>query len=137
LEEATAIYRRDFKPSGGVAKPHFMLAVNVFAAETDAEGAFLRSSMQQAFARLRSGMPGKLPRPVTDIDAAIGPAMRAGVDHALRISAVGSAATVKAQLTGFIDAYQPDELILTGQIHDHSARMRSFEIAAEVLHDLG
>ncbi|KKL22166.1 hypothetical protein LCGC14_2438150, partial [marine sediment metagenome] len=90
LEEATAIYRRDFKPSEACPKPRFMLAVNVFAADTDEEGAYLRTTMQQAFARLRTGRPGKLPRPVRDIDAEIGAGMRQGVDQALRISAVGS-----------------------------------------------
>ncbi|NUH64121.1 LLM class flavin-dependent oxidoreductase [Sulfitobacter sp. S0837] len=133
LEEATAIYRRDFKPSEACAAPRFMLAVNVFAAETDAQGAYLRTSMQQAFARLRTGRPGKLPRPVDDIDAEIGAALRQGVDHALRVTAVGSPETVKRQLETLIAQYRPDELILTGQIHDHGARLRSFEIAADVL----
>lgn len=136
LEEAVAIYRRDFQPSETCPEPKFMLAVNVFAADTDAEGSYLRTSMQQAFARLRTGRPGKLPRPVEDIDAAIGAGLRQGVDHALRITAVGGPDRVKARLQELISTYQPDELILTGQIHDHAARLRSFEIAAEVLENL-
>ncbi|MEX3315558.1 LLM class flavin-dependent oxidoreductase [Sulfitobacter sp. PS-8MA] len=137
LAEATAIYRRDFKPSEACPNPRFMLAVNVFAADTDEEGAYLRTSMQQAFARLRTGRPGKLPRPVRDIDAEIGAGLRQGVDQALRITAAGSPETVKHQLETLIAQHRPDELILTGQIHDHAARLRSFEIAAEVLQDVG
>ncbi|RVV98328.1 LLM class flavin-dependent oxidoreductase [Mesobaculum littorinae] len=133
LDQAAEVYRRYFKPSPTLDRPHFMLAVNVFAADTDDEGRYLRTSMQQAFARLRSGQPGKLPRPVEDIDAEIGPQLRAGVDEALRITAVGSPSSVRTQLDGFIEAYRPDEVILTGQIHDHEARKRSFEIAADVL----
>lgn len=110
-----------------------MLAVNVFAADTDAEGAYLRTSMQQAFARLRTGQPGPLPRPVHDIEAAIGRDMTQAVDRALRIEAVGAPGTVRRQLDALIERHAPDELILTGQIHDHAARLRSFEIAAEVL----
>jgi len=136
LEEATAIYRRDFKPSEACPAPRFMLAVNVFAADTDEEGAYLRTTMQQAFARLRTGRPGKLPRPVRDIDAEIGAGMRQGVDHALRVSAVGSPETVKRQLEALIAQHRPDELILTGQIHDQAARLRSFEIAADVLQNM-
>jgi luciferase family oxidoreductase group 1 len=136
LEDAAYIYRRDFKPSDSLDGPKFMLAVNVIAADTDAEAAYLRTSVQQAFARLRSGMPGKLPKPVDDIDAAIGTALRRGVDQALRISAVGSPATVRTQLADLVAKYQPDELILTGQIHDHEARKRSFTIASEALTDL-
>ncbi|CAM4380991.1 LLM class flavin-dependent oxidoreductase [Palleronia rufa] len=133
LEQAAAIYRDRFQPSAQLDRPHFMLAVNVFAAATDAEGAFLRTSMQQAFARLRTGRPGKLPRPVEDIDAAIGPEMRRMVDHALRVSAVGSPETVQCALAALVARHRPDELIITGQIHDHAARLRSFEIAAEAL----
>jgi luciferase family oxidoreductase group 1 len=136
LDQAARLYRERFSPSVHLDRPHFMLAVNVFAADTDAEGAYLRTTMQQAFARLRQGRPGKLPRPVEDIDAEIGPEVRAAVDEALRISAVGAPGTVRAQLAGLVDRYRPDELILTGQIHDHAARLRSFEIAAEVLADM-
>ncbi len=136
LEEAAAIYRRDFQPSDACPAPHFMLAVNVFAADSDEEGAYLRTTMQLAFARLRTGRPGKLPRPVRDIDAEIGPALRAGVDDALRISAVGAPGTVRARLAELVQRYQPDELILTGQIHDHDARAKSFRLAAEAVSSL-
>ena len=136
LEDAVAIYRRDFRPSAMWKKPHFMLAANVFAADTDAEGAYLRTSMQQAFVRLRTGQPGKLPRPVEDIDAEVGVQMRQAVDQALRVTASGSRKTVKAQLAELIDRYQPDEMILTGQIHNHLARVRSFEITAEVMKEI-
>ena len=133
LEQAVEIYRRTFRPSPWLDKPYFMLAVNVFAAPTDEEGRYLRTTMQLAFARLRTGMPGQLPRPVDDLDAHIAPGIRPMVDEALRISAVGSPDSVRAALDDFIAKYEPDELILTGQIHDHAARLRSFEIAAEVL----
>ena len=136
LEDAAYIYRRDFKPSDALPTPKFMLAVNVIAADTDAEAVRLRTSVQQAFARLRSGKPGKLPAPVDDIDAEIGPALRRGVDQALRISAVGGPASVQRQLAELVAKYQPDEVILTSQIHDHGARKRSVSIAAEALGDL-
>ena len=58
------------------------------------------------------------------------------VGEALRISAVGSPATVRKQLAALIERYQPDELILTGQIHDAEARRTSFRLAAEVLDDM-
>lgn len=133
LEQATAVYRETFQPVGEFAKPHFMLAVNVFAAETDEEGAYLRTTMQQAFARLRTGKPGLLPRPVEEIETAIGGDLLAGVNSALRIQATGSPETIRKQLGELIERYTPDELILTGQIHDHTKRLRSFEIAADVV----
>ncbi len=136
LDEAVGLYRRGFRPSRHLDRPRFMLAVNVFAADTDEEGAYLRTAMQLGFARLRLGRPGKLPRPVRDIDAEIGSEMREAVDAALRVSAVGAPATVRGQLERLIRRYAPDELILTGQIHDHAARVKSFGIAAELLHDM-
>ncbi|PVA09100.1 alkane 1-monooxygenase [Pelagivirga sediminicola] len=136
LERALELYRAQFEPSEHLDRPRFMLAANVFAAATDAEGTYLRSSMQQAFARLRTGQPGKLPRPVDDIEAAIGADMTRAVDHALRVSAVGAPDTVRAQLNAMIERYAPDEIILTGQIHDHDARMESFRIAADILSDM-
>ncbi|WP_417699516.1 LLM class flavin-dependent oxidoreductase [Pseudophaeobacter sp.] len=136
LEDALAIYRRDFRPSAYLDKPHAMIAANVFAAETDAEGIRLRTTMQQAFARLRLGQPGKLPRPVDDIADHLSPPVLAGVNEALTISATGSPDTVRQELSQIVARYAPDEVIITGQIHDHAARLRSFEIAAEVLKTL-
>ncbi len=133
LDAALQTYRAQFRPSPHLSRPYFMLTVNVFAARSDAEGAYLRSTMQQAFARLQTGMPGKLPAPVRDIDAVIGPHLRAGVDEALRISAVGAPSSVEAQLGALIERYAPDEVMVTGQIHDHAARRESFRIAAEAL----
>ena len=127
------VYRDRFQPSEQSAKPRFMLAVNVFAADTTDEAHYLRSTMQLAFARLRSGMPGKLPRPTRDIDAEIPPALRRMVDESLRVSAIGTRDEVRDQLAALIARYRPDELILTGQIHDHAARLRSFELAAEAM----
>jgi luciferase family oxidoreductase group 1 len=136
LEPAIAAYRETFRPSEYLARPHLMLAFNVFAADTDAQGRRLMTSMQQAFANLRTGRPGPLPRPVDDIDAAIDPAAGAMVERALACSAAGAPETVRAELAAFVARHRPDELILTGQIHDHAARLRSFAIAAEVMADL-
>ncbi|MFV0474030.1 MAG: LLM class flavin-dependent oxidoreductase [Pikeienuella sp.] len=136
LEQALEIYRARFQPSAALERPRFMLAVNVFAADSDEEAAYIRTSMQLAFTRLRTGQPGKLPRPVADIDAEIGPQMRVMVDRALRVTAVGAKKTVRRRLADLIETYRPDELILTGQIHDHAARLKSFALAAEALSEL-
>ncbi len=133
LDAAAATYRARFQPSRDWPRPHFMLAVNVFAGRSDAEGAYLMSSMRLAFANLRTGRPGPLPRPVEDPGAVVDAGARAMVDEALAVSAVGSPASVRAALRALIERHQPDELILTGQIHDHGARLRSFEIAAEAM----
>ena len=136
LDQAVALYRQTFQPSRFLDRPRFMLAVGVFAADTDEEGARLRTSMQLAFARLRTGRPGKLPRPVDDIEAELGTGTLMAVNEALRVSATGALATVRRQLADLVARYRPEEVILTGQIHDHAARLRSFEIAAEAMADI-
>ena len=135
LAEALAVYRATFQPSGHLAAPCVMLAFNVFAAETDAEGRRLMTSLQQAFINLRTGRPGPLPPPVADISAFADPMAVTMVERALACSAAGSPETVRRGLAAFIARHQPDELILTGQIHDHAARLRSFEIVAEILRE--
>ncbi|MBC9248166.1 LLM class flavin-dependent oxidoreductase [Paracoccus sp. 11-3] len=133
MDQALQMYRDRFRPSQWLDKPKAMIAINVFAADDADEAHYLRTSMQLAFARLRTGMPGKLPCPTRDLQNDLDPQMRRMVDQALRITAVGNAAQIDEQLRRLIATYQPDEIILTGQIHDHKARLRSFEIAAEVM----
>ncbi len=136
LEQALHVYRSTFQPSAFLERPHVMIAAGVCAAETDAEAAYLRSSQLLAFARLRTGRPGKLPMPTAHVGHEIPAPVMAQVEQALSCSATGSAKTVESQLGALISTYQPDELMITGMIHDHSARVRSFEIAADILMDL-
>ena len=132
LSQALMVYRSNFKPSKQLEKPYAMAGVNVFAADTDEAARKLFTSLQQAFANLRRGDPGPLPPPVDDIDRHLSPPEKIGVEHALKHSMVGSPATVRQGLEDFIAMTQVDELMVTGQIFDHAARLHSFEIAAEV-----
>ncbi|NVK35930.1 MAG: LLM class flavin-dependent oxidoreductase [Rhodobacteraceae bacterium] len=133
LSMAAKIYRRKFRPSKYLDKPHFMMAINVFGAESDEEGAFLKTSMQQAFINLRTGHPGPLPAPVADLEGLVGPVAIEMVEDALSVSATGSPESVEKQLATLIQTHQPDEVIFTGQIHDHVSRKNSFRIAAQAM----
>ncbi len=136
LEQAIEEYRTRFQPSQTLAKPYFMLAAGVCAADTIEEAAHLRTSQLLAFARLRTGRPGPLPRPVEDVTTEVSAQVLAQVEHALSCSATGDAETVHAELGALIAKYQPDEIMVTGMIHDHAARLKSFEIAAAALRDI-
>ena len=133
MMEAIAIYRAQFRPSRQLAKPHVMLGFNVFAAATDDEAAYRASSMQQAFINLRSGRPAPLPLPVEGFAERIGPQEKALLAQVLSCSAVGDADTVAAGLRAFVARTGADELMLTSQIHDHAARLTSYEITADVM----
>jgi luciferase family oxidoreductase group 1 len=131
MEAAVSIYRDRFRPSARLAKPHVMLGVNVFAAETEAEARLLFTSLQQAFVNLRRGRPGKLPRPVAGFEEQLDRSARAMLDHALACSFVGTPPTIRAGIESFIARTGADELMVTAQIHDHAARLRSFALLAE------
>jgi luciferase family oxidoreductase group 1 len=132
LLRALAVYRGSFRPSPQLSRPHAMLGVNVLAAESEAEARRLFTSQQQAFLGVRRGMPGRVPPPVDDLDAWCTPAERAQLDHLLTYSFVGSAATVEQGLRRFIGATRADELMLTAQVYDQAARLRSYEIVAGI-----
>ena len=136
LENAIATYRTTFRPSRWLAKPYFMMAAGVCAAKTDEEAWYLRSSQMLAFARLRTGRPGKLPHPVADLSAEIPAPVLAQVKQSLSCSATGSPETVRRELAALVARYQPEELMVTGMIHNHAARLKSFAIASEALSDI-
>ncbi|HTN67195.1 MAG TPA: alkane 1-monooxygenase, partial [Burkholderiaceae bacterium] len=112
--------------------PYVMLGFNVFAADTDDQAQLLATSMQQAFVNLRSGRPSQLQPPVAGYLDSIGPAGQALLEQVLSCSAIGAPETVAAQLQAFIERTGADELMITSQIFDHAARLRSYQIAAEV-----
>ena len=133
INEALHIYRSHFRPSDNLAEPYVMVAAGLYAADTDEEAQYLRSSHMLGFSRLRTGRPGKLPYPVKDLSAEIPDGVFSAISEDLSVAAIGSPETVKRQLTEIADRYQADELILTAGIHDHAARVKSFAIGAEVL----
>ncbi|MDB5851258.1 MAG: luciferase family oxidoreductase, partial [Rhodoferax sp.] len=136
MMQAIEVYRARFKPSKQLGRPYVMLGFNVFAADTDEEARLLATSMQQAFVNLRSGRASMLQPPVPGYVERLGPAERAMLDQTLSCAAIGAPDTVRRQLKDFIARTGADELMITSQIHDHAARVHSYEIAAEVRSDV-
>jgi luciferase family oxidoreductase group 1 len=136
LDQALAIYRRDFRPSVVLARPHVMAGFNVFAADSDAEAELLASSQQQAFVALRTGNPRQLPPPVAGFRESLGAQGARILDHVLECSAVGSAATVARGIAAFVARTGVDEVMVASAIFDHEARKRSLEITADVMREM-
>ena len=133
LLPALQAYRANFRPSGAIDRPYAMIGVNVFAADGDAEGRRLFSSVEQMFLRLRTtGDTGLLGPPIDGLHESLPPAAKAMIDQTFTISAKGSPATVRRRLEEIIAETRADEIMITGSIYDHAARLRSFEIAAAV-----
>jgi luciferase family oxidoreductase group 1 len=129
---ALAIYREHFQPSAQLDRPYVMLGFNVAAADTDDEARFLASSTQQAFVNLRSGRPSRLPAPIKDYEQGLMPHEREMLEQILSCAAIGSPRTVREGLESFIARTGADELMITCHIFSHTARLRSYEITAEV-----
>src|SRR5690606_4698505 len=136
MMEALAVYRANFQPSKQLEKPYVMLGFNVFAADTEREAAFHASSAQQAFINIRTGQRKRLPPPVDNYLKQIGWREHNILEQVLACSAVGTPDMVEKEIRDFIALTQADELMITCQMYDHAARMRSFESVAEIQKNL-
>ena len=130
---ALELYRSGFTPSETLAAPHVMLGVSVVAAETDDDARRLATSLQQQFLALQRGRPVQLQPPVDSMDDRWSPLEKAQVEHTLRQAIVGGPALVRERMRSFIAQTGADELMITAHIHDHAARVRSYEIVAETM----
>ena len=133
LDQALAVYRRDFRPSAQLGKPYAMAGFNVFAADTAAEAELLASSQQQSFIALRTGDPRQLPPPVAGYRASLGAQGTAMLDQVLSCSSIGTRDMVARDIAAFVRRTGVDEVMVTSAIHDQAARKRSLTITAEAV----
>jgi luciferase family oxidoreductase group 1 len=136
LLDALELYRSEFQASESLATPYAMVGVNLFAADTDDQAYRLYTSLQQQFLNLIRGAPGQMPPPVDDMDRHWNSFERAHVERMTRITAVGGPSAIRDALERILAVTGADELMLTAQIYDHAARLRSFQIASELQQEL-
>jgi luciferase family oxidoreductase group 1 len=136
LLEAMSIYRELFKPSEQLAKPYSAFVMNVVAADTDEEAQYLFTTLQQNVVRMRRNTRGQLPTPIESLDDFCDPYEQAAAAHTLQCSLVGSLETIQKGMRTWLERTGADEILFTGQIHDHQARLKSFEIAAQAAQSL-
>jgi luciferase family oxidoreductase group 1 len=136
LQTALAIYRSEFQPSPHLEKPYVIVGAGVYAAANDDEAQHLFSSAQLQTLNLIRGQPTKLQPPNERIEELWSSAERAAIEHRTKYTAVGSAETVRAKFLAMLEETRADELIVTAQIFDHAARLRSFEMAADILQNI-
>jgi luciferase family oxidoreductase group 1 len=132
LIPAVETYRSRFQSSGQIDKPYVILGVNIVAADTDDKAKWLASSGRQAVTSLRAGMPIQLPPPSREWEKDVVPFDARRLEALQSVSIVGSAETVRSGLRVFATRMQPDELIVVSHIYDHTARLRSYEIVADI-----
>jgi luciferase family oxidoreductase group 1 len=133
MMEAIRVYRERFEPSAQLGKPYVMLGFNVFAADTDEEARLLSTSVQQAVVALRTGQPTQLPPPQANYAESLPMEARAIIDSFLTCSAIGSPETVRREVEAFVKRTGADELMVTSQIFDPQARIRSYELLMDAV----
>jgi luciferase family oxidoreductase group 1 len=131
LLPALDVYRSTFEPSAQLQEPYAMVGANVVVADDDDTARRLFTSAQQSFTNILRGRRGQLPRPIDDIEAYWTPAEKERASAMLRRSFVGSPETVRAGLDAFVEETAADELIVAAAIHDHAARLRSYELLGD------
>lgn len=133
MMDAIRVYRERFQPSGQLDRPYVMLGFNVFAADTDEQAQLLATSMQQAFVNLRTGKATQLPPPVAGFAEILPMNARLMLDQVLSCSAIGNRETVRETVRDFIARTGADELMITSQIYDPEARLRSYALLADAM----
>lgn len=132
LMQALDLYRSQYRPSARHPKPHAMVGLNVIVADSDEQAQRLFTSLQQRFLGMQRGQRGPLPPPVDDMEALWTPSEKAGVARMLAESVVGSPVTVRAGLRATAERTGADEFIVAGALHDFGARLRSYELLAQL-----
>lgn len=132
MEEALSTYRKNFRPSDILDKPYVMLAVNVIAPNTEKEAHRLATSSYQKYLLLIRGEARQLRPPVENMDSLWNSYERKAVEEQLFASLIGDASSVKNQLIELLEKTQADEIMAHTEIFDHQARLRSYEILANL-----
>lgn len=136
LLQALEIYRTQYRPSARWPKPYAVVCVNMIAADSEREARFQFTTVQQQFLRLYRGDAGKLPAPVQSLGDTWSPRELMAMEQTLARSLVGDQEQVRHGLKSLLVETRADELMFNGPIVDHQARLRSFEIAAELMKSL-
>lgn len=156
LEEAVAIYHREFKPSDYLKEPYVIVGVNAFVADTDEEAKRLATSQMQGVLSLVTGNPKGILPPKdeeqlwNDYIAAtkvphFGPIAfeiegivnreREVVEQMTGLSLIGNKDTVTKQLKALQNKVQFDEIIVNSFIYNQGDQIKSYQLLSEVINE--
>jgi luciferase family oxidoreductase group 1 len=130
LMEALQLYKERFQPSKYLAEPYSMACVNVVAADTDEEAAYLATSFYQMVLGMIRSKRRPLPPPVDSMNGLWNEGERAAIANMTHYAFVGSAPTVKTGLQSFLEGTGVDEIMITSHIYSLEAKMHCCELVA-------
>lgn len=132
LLDALQVYRAEFKPSVQQGKPYAMIGATVVAADTDAEAHRQFTTIQQRATNMLRGYRGPAQPPIDDIETYWTPREKPHVVRMLHVSIVGGPERIREGFSRLIEATKADELMVVCALYDHQARLRSYEILADI-----
>src|SRR5699024_5656869 len=106
MEEAISIYREEFKPSPYLNVPYMMVCINVIAAESNEEAAFLKTTMDQFFLNIIRGTSEPLKAPIENMENVWNPSEKGAANSMLRYSFIGDKEKIHEQFVQFQEKYQ-------------------------------
>jgi luciferase family oxidoreductase group 1 len=132
LYAAAELYHRQFQSSDSLQQPHMIVAVQIIAAETDAEARRLFTTPQQRFLRLIRNQPVELLPPVDSMDSLWSEFERSAVMSKLGAAIVGSNETVHLHLLRLLQQTGAAEVIVVTDTYTHEERLASYERVGEI-----
>lgn len=136
LKHAMYIYRNNFRPSAVLDKPYAMACVNAIAAPTQEEAELLSMSVFQLFAGILTNARQPISPPNPNLFASWSPDLKEAVQSMTACTFIGDPSTLKDQFADFINEFELDEIMISGNIYDQDKRVRSFELLADVFKDI-
>ena len=132
LQTALQAYRDSFQPSANLKAPYVMAGINVIAADTDAEAKHLATSLYAFSGNVLRHTSHPLDAPVDDLSEVLSEGEMQAIQQMLRYSFVGGPETIKRQIESFVNETGVNELMVVSNIFDQQARIRSYEIVAQL-----
>ncbi|SDI04624.1 luciferase family oxidoreductase, group 1 [Planococcus glaciei] len=132
MEEALAIYRENFRPSAYLQEPYVIAAINVIAADSMEEAAFIAASHLQVYIDIYTNNLSQLIPPTKDFLESLSQDELEILHHRLGYTIMGDEETIRSEVINFQQAYQVDEIIAISNIYELEKEIRSYEIFKQV-----
>ncbi len=130
VDEAVALYRKNFRQTGLLAAPHVMVAVSTLCADTDDEARYLSGPAALAMLHLRTGRPSPVVSPEEAAAYRYTSQEQLLVERITAEHVIGDPTSVKKALDALVERTGADELMLSTRAHDLATRTRSLTLVA-------
>ena len=133
VDEALALYRKNYQPSARHPGPIATICVWALAADTETEAQRLAMTREYWRIGFERGLRNPLVSPERAAAHPHTDAERARIDELRRVAFVGTAEQVAARLNALAQRLALDEIVINTWTHDPTARQRSYKLLAAAL----